>query len=195
MYTVDNVPQPDRLPARVPELRGLSCGVRQFAIQRLAVGHTSTHELGSRWHRQLGIDLLGKRSPKVWMMPAKVVTGAVAVLPYRCAQLHYFDVELLAGHKIEVIIRHAVNPTRRRRCRQNHATCGPMDFRSAIRFWHASADAVEGMCERRVPPQETDRTDRTAPVALTAGSADRAYGTSKGGTGRGHSRWIDASPE
>lgn len=84
-------------------------GVRQFTIQRLAVGDASAQELGPRWHSNIAIDLLGKRSPQVRMMPTKVVTGAVAVLTYRCAQLHHFDGELLAGHRREVIIHHAVS--------------------------------------------------------------------------------------
>lgn len=43
------------------------------------------------------------------MIPTKVVTGAVAVSTYRCAQFHHFDDELLAGHRREVIIHHAVS--------------------------------------------------------------------------------------
>ncbi len=99
----------DRLPVRLLKVGDVCWGVRQFTIQRLAVGDASAQELGPRWHSNIAIDLLGKRSPQVRMMPTKVVTGAVAVLTYRCAQLHHFDDELLAGHRRQVIIHHAVS--------------------------------------------------------------------------------------
>ena len=121
-----NRPRVDGSPVRLLKLGDVGWGARQFTIQRLAVGGASAQELGPRWDSNIAIDLLGKRFPQVRMMPTMVVTGAVAVLTCRCAQLHHLDDELLAGHRREVIIHHAVSIPPVDACQQHQRESGPM---------------------------------------------------------------------
>src|SRR5882757_2405780 len=78
--------------------------IGQLAVQRFPVSQASTQEFWPRRHRDFGRNRLGQQSPKLGMMPAKIVAGAVAVRANAGPQTFHLSNKSLAVPTIEVMV-------------------------------------------------------------------------------------------
>ena len=69
----------------------------------------AAHELRPLRNRGLRISLLGKQAPQVWVVPAKLVQGGVAMLADGGAQLACFRNQFRLGQSIEIFV-HGMSP-------------------------------------------------------------------------------------
>ena len=100
---------------------------RKLPVKRLAVPDTASHEFGPSRDLWLGICALGEEPPELGVMPAKIVSGAVPVLPDTFSQAQYLLDQLLVGQRLESIIgcHHAESLSRH--------SCPPCPTRRSIR--------------------------------------------------------------
>jgi hypothetical protein len=79
-------------------------GVRQLTIQGLSVFDTSPQEFWPRRDSDFRGHVLWQQSPKLRMMPAEIMTTAVAVMSDSSAQSLDLVDQLFAGHPIQVFV-------------------------------------------------------------------------------------------
>src|SRR5262245_37380569 len=75
-----------------------------LAVERPAVADAAGQELRPRRDLRLWIGLLGQEPPQGRMMPAQVLARAVAVRANALAQPACFLDELLARHRLQVVV-------------------------------------------------------------------------------------------
>lgn len=78
--------------------------MRKLGIERLAIAETTAKELGPFRDGEAGIDFFGEEIPKLRMMPAEVMAGAVTVLADACAEFFDFGDELVPVQVLEVFV-------------------------------------------------------------------------------------------
>jgi hypothetical protein len=77
---------------------------RKLLIEGLAISHTATQELRPRRDCWQGILVVRQQTPERWMMPAELMTSAIAVTANTLAQLSYFSDQLVARHAVYVLV-------------------------------------------------------------------------------------------
>src|SRR5262245_7887538 len=81
----------------------------KLLIQRLSVSDAAAEELRPRGNRRLRFRSLGKEAPKLGVMPAKVMSATVSVVPNPCAQTFGLVKQLLLRHPLEILV-HVTSP-------------------------------------------------------------------------------------
>lgn len=99
---------------------GLEC----LLIKRLAVRDASTQELRPRRDGDVGLDPFRQGPPEIRVMPAQVVSRAVAMVAYGAAEFDHFSDQLFSHHALEIVIHrislpHSINPRRRQVCQSS----------------------------------------------------------------------------
>ena len=73
-------------------------------VQGMTVLHAAAHEIGPVGDRGDRVGLVGQQAPERRMVPAEVLTRAVAVAPDPVAEFPDLGGQLVPGHRIEVVI-------------------------------------------------------------------------------------------
>jgi hypothetical protein len=73
-------------------------------IERLTIANAASEELRPIGHRRQRVLPLGEESPEAGMMPAELLTGAVAVLANASAKLAHLLDQLFAGEIGQVVV-------------------------------------------------------------------------------------------
>src|SRR4030095_8728969 len=83
---------------------GVRGAAGRLPVERLAIPEATPEELRPLRNRGKRIGALGQQPPQLRMVPAQLVAGGVPVLPDACTQALHLGNELLAGHRLEVLV-------------------------------------------------------------------------------------------
>ncbi len=89
---------------RVFEFFSGARGLGSLGVQGFTVAEAALEKLRPGGNGDDGIDFIRKQVPKIRMVPAKVLAGAVAVLANAGAEFFDFGQQFLAGHGFEVFV-------------------------------------------------------------------------------------------
>lgn len=78
--------------------------VRPLSLERLPVPETAAQEFWPGRNRDIRIELLGQQAPEGWMMPAQIVTSAVAMNPDAVPKPSCLGNELVAAHGQKIVV-------------------------------------------------------------------------------------------
>ena len=77
---------------------------RSLPVQGLAIPHTPSQELRPVRNDRQRIGLFRQQTPQFRVMPAKLLSRAIPVLPDSASEASYLGDELLARHELEIVI-------------------------------------------------------------------------------------------
>lgn len=81
---------------------------RCLFVERLTIGDAAAEEFRPGRNRDVWVDLLWKRCPKVRVVPAKAMPRAVPMPSNRDSKLRSLDEKLIAGHVPKVLVHRSI---------------------------------------------------------------------------------------